>query len=604
MHALVPLPVALPLFGAALLAGAGRWLPRWVADVVAISIAIAAAAAGALLAYATHEGPILYWFGGFTPEHGIAIGIPFTVEPLGAGLTSLNALLGAAALAFSLRYFDTYEAHFHALVLAFIAALAGFAMTGDVFDMFVFFGLLSVTGIALTGYKSQEKGPIEGAVAFGVTETIAAFLFLVGLSLLYGRAGTLDMAGIGRRLGAHGDALVVVAFAVMLSGLFVKAAVVPFHFWLADAHAVAPTPASVLFSGVMVEVGLWGAAKLYGALFRPALLEHEHGLRVLLLAAGALTAILGGVMCVLERNIKRMLALSTVSHVGVMLIGLGLLDGGALGGAAMYVVGHAFSKGALFLGAGAVLHSLGSIDETELHGRGEDVRELSIVFFLGALGLASFVPFATCRGTGGIDEAAHLFGQEWIAIPTILSSGLTAGAVTRVALRVFFGLGTPDPPAPDLGDEVTEEPETSPSPEPVPAVMWIPMAALLAGSVVFGLAPGVAAVAHASASNALDTHGYASWVLDGAVAPRASTPEAPAFAVRHGIFAVLIGAVVVACTIAPRRIAARAPRALTTAWRRSTTALRSLQSGRATDYAVWIACGTAVFAGVLLIVYS
>jgi multicomponent Na+:H+ antiporter subunit D len=604
MHALVPVPIALPLLVAALLAGLGRWLPRWVADTLAIAAALVAAAASASLAQVTDTAPFVYWWGGRLPEHGMAIGIPFTVEPLGAGLAATSGLLAAAALVNSIHYFDDYQAHFHVLVLVFVAAISGFAMTSDVFDMFVFFELMNATGIALTGYKSRERGPIEGAIAFGLTATIAAVLVLFGIALVYARTGALAMAGIGRQLGDHADALVVVAFALLFSGLFVKAAIVPFHFWLPDAHAVAPTPASVLFSGVMVEAALWGVARLYGTVFHDAFSSGEPRLRAVLLGIGAFTAVAAGFMCLLQRHLKRLLAFSTVSHMGVMLLGVGLLDGEALGGTAVYVVGHAFSKGALFLGTGALLHRFASVDEIHLHGRGKEVRALALVFFFGALALAGVPPFGTARGDAEIERAAHRLGSSWIVVPILVASAFTSGAVLRAALRVFLGWGTSSPTTPEVGGQTSEAPETSPSTEPVPTMMWLMPALLLGASLLSGAAPSLATVASASGLEALQTAAIARWVLDVGAPPEATVGAATEPSLGHGLLAIALGAVVAAPMMFPRLVSTKAPPWLARRWRAFVTGLRSLQSGCSTDYVMWLVCGAASLALVLLLLLA
>ena len=123
---------------------------------------------------------------------------------------------------------------------------------------------MGVSAYALTAYRPEERGPIQGALNFAVTNSVGAYLSLSGIAVLYGRTGALNMAQIGAYIGRHPpDGLVVVAFLLIISGLLIKCAIVPFHFWLADAHAVAPTPVCVLFSGVMVELGLYGIARVY-----------------------------------------------------------------------------------------------------------------------------------------------------------------------------------------------------------------------------------------------------------------------------------------------------------------------------------------------------
>jgi multicomponent Na+:H+ antiporter subunit D len=172
-------------------------------------------------------------------------------------------------------------------------------LDGDIFNLFVFFELMSVVAYALTGYKIEEESALEGAINFGVTNSVGALFVLLGIALLYGRAGALNMAEIGRRLAAHRlDGLVICAFTFIAAGFLVKAALLPFHFWLSDAHAVAPTPVCVLFSGVMVELGLYAVVRIYWTIFSgiPQFAAAVHGL---LLGFGVATAVIGAVMCLL-----------------------------------------------------------------------------------------------------------------------------------------------------------------------------------------------------------------------------------------------------------------------------------------------------------------
>src|SRR4029079_4599983 len=154
-------------------------------------------------------------------------------------------------------------------------------------------------------------GPLQGAINFAVTNTLGAYCVLIGIGLFYGRTGALNLAQIGQALAGHKpDGLVGVAFALVACGFLVKGAIVPFHFWLADAHAVAPVPVCVLFSGVMVELGLFGVARVYWTAFGRALEPHAAAVTHMLIWLGVATALVGGVMCVAQRHLKRLLAFS------------------------------------------------------------------------------------------------------------------------------------------------------------------------------------------------------------------------------------------------------------------------------------------------------
>src|SRR6185312_2697895 len=229
-------PVILPLFTAALLAALTKLISQRLSQAIAIAATVATLGCNLWLMNASAAAPIVYWFGNWRPRDGIALGICFAVDPIGAGLAAFATFLTLAAFIFSAKYLDAVGNHFHALLLAFLAAMCGFSLTGDLFNMFVFFELMSAAAFALCAYKTEDPGSLQGGFNFAVMNTIGAFLVLSGVGLLYGRTGALNMAQIGKSLGQTHDGLVVAAFVMITCGFLVKAAVVPFHFWLADAH--------------------------------------------------------------------------------------------------------------------------------------------------------------------------------------------------------------------------------------------------------------------------------------------------------------------------------------------------------------------------------
>jgi multicomponent Na+:H+ antiporter subunit D len=176
----------------------------------------------------------------------------------------------------------------------------------------------------------------KAAINFAVLNTIGGFLALLGLGMFYSRTGALNMAQIGHTLGRDSSVLVVTAFVFTISGFLIKAAAFPFHFWLADAHAVAPTPVCVLFSGVMVELGVYAVARGYWVIADGLFAAHRPAITAVLLVVGCMSALLGAFMCFAQRHLKRLLAFST-------------------------------AKASLFLVAGILLHRFVSVDEAQLH---------------------------------------------------------------------------------------------------------------------------------------------------------------------------------------------------------------------------------------------
>src|ERR1043166_7482990 len=181
-----------------------------------------------------------------------------------------------AALVQSIDYFeDEVPPHYFVLMLVFLAAMVGFALSSDLFNMFVFFELMSTAAFALTGYRVEQRAVLQGAINFAVVNGLAAFFRLGGIALVYGRTGALNLAQIGQVLSRHSaDGLVVVAFAMIVVGLLTKAGAVPFHFWLSDAYAVAPAPVCILFAGVMSDLGLHAVGRVYWVAFSGALGGH------------------------------------------------------------------------------------------------------------------------------------------------------------------------------------------------------------------------------------------------------------------------------------------------------------------------------------------
>ncbi|HEX4830496.1 MAG TPA: proton-conducting transporter membrane subunit [Trebonia sp.] len=614
MPALFPLVVVVPLLTAAALLAARPLLARRRALLDLVAVAAAASVAvmlGFLLAAAIRHDSV-YWFAGFRPAGGVALGIDFVADPFACGLALVGAVLMTAAMVFSWRYFERVGSYFHALMLVFLAGLTGFCLAGDVFDLFVWFELMGVAAYALTAYRPEERGPIQGALTFAITNSVGAYFTLTGIALIYGRTGALNMAQIARSLdGRPPGGLVVVAFLFIITGLLVKAAVVPFHFWLADAHAVAPTPVCVLFSGVMVELGLYGIARVYWSVFGAAI-GQRGAISDVFLFLGALTAITGALFCLRERHLKRLLAFSTISHAGMFLAGFGLLTPLGLAGAALYVAGHAMVKAALFLCAGITLHRLHSVNETWLHGRGRRLPVTGAVFTLAALGLAGLPPFATFLGKGWIEDSA---GPGWLDVMFTLCSMLAAGAVLRVAGGVFYGLGDPPAEDPQMAAEANEEEgETESGRRRTPLTMIVPPAVLVAGGLALGclaLVPRVGAAFEAAALRFEDQAAYGALVLGGPAPPGHPAPGVPypPAAADVTLTSVVIALITVAGALAVAGAALY--------WRRLpllrrgrgpgaglTVVIRRFQSGVVNDYITWLVLGLAALGGVLTVIIS
>ncbi|MBV9812861.1 MAG: NADH-quinone oxidoreductase subunit E, partial [Acetobacteraceae bacterium] len=572
------LPVAGPLAVAALLLTLSKLLPRPVPDVVAMLTAIAAALACGVMAANTTTRPLVYWFGNWVPSpDGPVLGISFLVDGASAAFAAFVASLFAAAFVFAWGYYDEVHAHFHVLMLLFMAAMIGFCLTHDLFNLFVWFELMSIAAFAVTGFALRVSA-LDAALNFTVVNTIGSYLILGGIGLIYAQAGALEFAALGKAVAAApSDPVITASFALIGTGLLIKAAQVPFQFWLADAHSVAPSPVSVIFSGAMVGIGAFGLAKITWQIYggSPVVTAVVH---TLLMAMAVASVVVGGVMALVQRHIKRLLAFSTISHVGIMLCGLALLRQDALGGMLAYLVAHGLVKGALFMIAGILLASCGGIDEIGLIGMGRQIWPAGIAMAVGGLLLAGMPVGVMHAGTDLIETGGDAAGLAWLRWPLEFGAACTGAAVLRVTGRVFAGLGhTP-------GEE--ERAPTDEEREKADRPLWLmlaPAAVMLALALIGpGFERSIAVHAagllmHAGTSDAAE-----------AVAGGQSSLLPWIFVA----FAVAVAAWELGRGHLPRLLVRGTDAVLNPAL----AALQALHSGLVSDYVTWIVVGLAGFA--------
>ncbi len=481
---LPPLVVVGPLLTAGFLLAASHLLPHRFADVIALGVALAVTAACLAMASRAQAQPLVYWFGGWAPRDGFPIGIGFVVDPIGAHVAALIGLLFAASITFAWGYFDEVHAHFHVLLLLFMAGMIGFCLTHDLFNLFVWFEIMSVAAFALTGYQLRSSA-LEGALNFTIINTLGSYLFLAGIGLIYSQLGALDFSALGLGVAAHPHETVIIAsFILLMTALLIKAAQVPFHFWLADAHAVAPSPVSVIFSGAMVSMGLFGIARLTWSVFAasPAVCQV---IERFFIALGATSAVLGALMAISQRHLKRLLAFSTMSHMGILLMALSLLDRTALSGMVSYVLGHGLAKGALFIIAGILLALCGGIDEHQLRGAGRRLWPAGIVMGVAALLIAGLPWGLMGRGAEMLHSAAAAHGKPWMPVVILTAGALTGGAILRATGRIFLGLGR----VPGIEADAPTEADGEKADRPL-WLMLLPAGVLIAIALLLPYEPG------------------------------------------------------------------------------------------------------------------
>jgi multicomponent Na+:H+ antiporter subunit D len=585
-----PLLVAIPLLAAVVVAGLDHVLPSPVQDVFVVAASAATTALAFLLLWHAESREVVHWFGGWRPHHGIALGIDFAVGPLAAGMCAVIGLVVTLALLYSLTFLREAARLFDALMLVALAAMCGFAMSGDLFNLFVWLELMAVAAYALTGFQVERLGPVQGAVNFAITNSLGGYLFAIGIALIYARTGALNLAQIGDTL-SHGPAggLVIVAMTLLFCGFLIKGAVVPFHLWAADAYAVAPAPVCAVLGGVMTDIGLIGVARLYWTVFAVPF-GHGHAVGDVFLWLGIVTALLAGTMAFLQRHLKRMLAYSVVCHIGIMLAGIGLLGSAGLAGAALILVAHALLTAGLFFVAGILHVDHGLIDELGLRGRARGDRVTGLAWFVASLGLVGMPYVGVYLGHAFIDDAAGGAGRPWVPVLLWLGSALAGAALLRAGARIFLGWGGGTDPL--LGRALEEDPHERRVLRPL--LVGVALVSVALGAVV-SVVPGLAQRTEHAADRFRDTSGYAAAVLHAkGTAHAPSLPPALEHtsleSILYGVGAALFAAGLAFIGLQPRRL----PRLLSP----PIHVLRELHSGVVGDYVTWVAVGTAVVGGV------
>jgi multicomponent Na+:H+ antiporter subunit D len=360
----------------------------------------------------------------------------------------------------------------------------------------------------------------------------------------------------------------------------------------------------VLFAGVMTELGVYAVARLYWVIFAGPMHPHMAAVRAILVAIGVVTALLGSLMCFQQRHIKRLLAFSSVAHVGVLICGVGLLSATGIAGDAVYIVGHGLTKGALFMCAGVLLHRFRTVDEYDLHGRGGEIPGVGVLLAVGALLLAALPPFTLFAGKSLLEEGSQSAGYGWLIAVYIVTSAVTGAAVLRVTGRAFLGWGPRDAPeagqarAARLGeDEMKDRPDHTP-----PMMVAVP-AVLLVLTLVVALIPGAVPAIEDAAARFTDHAAYAHWVLQGRTVhwPAVAPSHISASDVGYSLVSVAGAIGLAAFGLFGRPLRHHVPAVIGRPWLRAVHAVRDLHSGHIGDYIAWWTAGTSVLGAVCLL---
>jgi len=494
MTFLVPLLVLVPLLGAAVALGLLRHQRIQRAITVAVLV-IALAVAATLMVLVDHHGTIVVQVGGWDAPYGISL----VVDRLSALLLTVSASVLLIVLLFSIGQglaADDGEAPvtiFYPTYLVLAAGVLDSFIAGDLFNLYVAFEMLLVASYVLITLGGSEQR-VRAGTTYIVTSLIASAIFLSAIGLVYGATGTVNIAQISERMAALPDHVQLLIHTMLLIGFGIKAAVFPLAFWLPDSYPTAPAPVTAVFAGLLTKVGIYAIIRLETIMFpRPQL-------NTVLLVVAALTMIVGVLGAVSQTDVKRLLSFTLISHIGFMVMGVGLGSVVGTAAAVFYTVHHIVVQTTLFLVSGLMERVGGTTSTRSLGGLLKAAPFLAALYLIPAFNLGGIPPFSGFIGKLGLFRAAAIDGSP-LAYMTIAAGVVTSLLTLYALMRVWdAAFWRPKPAAEAAAPHVAvaEPHESLRAPEPAPVTRSEADGSVLSGGSVTVTDPVTGSMQHVS----------------------------------------------------------------------------------------------------------
>ena len=441
---LVPLVVLLPLLGSAAALILGRHRRAQMAVSVVVLATVAVIAMVLLIAVDAGDEATVVSVGGWDAPFGILL----VVDRLSAIMLVVSAVVLLVVLVYAVgqgvadRHRETPVSIFHPSYLILSAGVFDVFIAGDLFNLYVGFEiLLSASYVLLTLGGTGER--IGAGVTYIIVSLVSSLFFLSAIALIYGAAGTMNIAQLSERLAELPQDVQLILHLLLLIAFGIKAAMFPLSFWLPDSYPTAPAPVTAVFAGLLTKVGVYAIIRTETVIFA------DNDLTVLLMVVGGLTMLIGILGALTQADIKRLLSFTLVSHIGYMIFGIAV--GSELGYAATiyYVVHHITVQTTLFLTTGLIERFGGSTSINHLAGLLKASPLLAVLFFIPALNLGGIPPFSgflgkvglflAGAGEAGAADAAGAVPPVWL-IWAVIAAGSITSLITLYALMRFWNM--------------------------------------------------------------------------------------------------------------------------------------------------------------------
>ncbi len=461
--------VAIPLIAAPVVAVLPRGRLPWAVTLVATFLCVLFA--GMQLYGVLSGGLISYELGGWAPPWGIE----YRIDAVNAFVALIVAGIAAVTLPYALLSVEQEISEdqvplFYSAMLLCLTGLLGITQTGDIFNVFVFLEISSLSSYALISL-GRKRQALTSAYQYLIMGTIGATFFLIGVGLIYSQTGTLNMQDLAVRLpeAAHFKT-VNTGFAFIMIGIALKLALFPLHLWLPNAYTYAPSVVTVFLAATTTKVALYVMLRVLFTIFPDSFLLAAHA-RELFIVAGIASIIIASVYAIYQEDVKRLLAYSSVAQIGYMAMGIGFASATGVTAALIHLFNHSLMKGALFMAVGAIIYRIGACRMGDIHGLGRAMPWTFGAIVIGGMSLVG-VP-----GTAGFISkwylvAAALEQEAWISVAVILFGSLLAVVyVGKLVEALYFK------PITESGKSVTE----------APLLLLAPTWVLVFANIYFGL---------------------------------------------------------------------------------------------------------------------
>ena len=433
----VPVLIVLaPLLTSFVLPVLGWWYRPAVFPVALAALAVSCGTAIVAARHVVVNGPMHYYMGGWAPPWGIE----FRVDALSALMlllvTVITLLIGIYSKQSILKEIPSKEVPFYSVYLLLVAGLTGQVATADMFNLYVFLEITSLTSYALVSLGGGAA--VVSAFRYVILGTIGAAFYLLAVGYFYSMTGSLNMADLSRILpDLYESNAVLVGFAFFVIGMSIKMALFPMHTWLPGAYSNAPSAVSALIAATTTKVAAYVLVRVMFFVFEPRFSIEMIPVTTLLGWMGAVAMILGSVMAIAQSDFKRMLAYSSVAQIGYIVLGIGLANAAGFTGGILHLVNHAFMKGGLFLVAGAIVYRTGLREIREFRSLSLKMPVTAATFTVCAFAMIGIPP------TGGFFSKFYLIlgaidAGNWVFVGVIVLSSVLALAYLANVLRYIY----------------------------------------------------------------------------------------------------------------------------------------------------------------------